>query len=248
MIKRLMERGEFGTIYSIQMRYIQSWGMSDLKPMQWRFDEKRAGSGTLGDTGSHAIDIGRYLLGDVRRVCAVSRTFVKERNIYANALLSGADTSTLLGTQAVDVDDDIKTLVEFENGATGTLWSSRFCLGHEDSLDIEIYGSKGSARFSRERPNELEFYSSNDPSDERGFHRIKMGPEHPNGELWPMADLGIGYVEQKCVEYRDFFRAVALGDPSLVSCSFYDGYKVCQFIDAAKQSSREGGWVVLENI
>ena len=74
-----------------------------------------------------------------------------------------------------------------------------------------------------------------------------MGPEHPNGELWPMADLGIGYVEQKCVEYRDFFRAVALGDPSLVSCSFYDGYKVCQFIDAAKQSSREGGWVVLEN-
>lgn len=151
-------------------------------------------------------------------------------------------------TQAVDVDDDIKTLVEFENGATGTLWSSRFCLGHEDSLDIEIYGSKGSARFSRERPNELEFYSSNDPSDERGFHRIKMGPEHPNGELWPMADLGIGYVEQKCVEYRDFFRAVALGDPSLVSCSFYDGYKVCQFIDAAKQSSREGGWVVLENI
>lgn len=52
MIKRLMERGEFGTIYSIQMRYIQSWGMSDLKPMQWRFDEKRAGSGTLGDTGS----------------------------------------------------------------------------------------------------------------------------------------------------------------------------------------------------
>ncbi len=248
MIKRLMERGEFGTIYSIQMRYIQSWGMSDLKPMQWRFDEKRAGSGTLGDTGSHAIDIGRYLLGDVRRVCAVSRTFVKERNIYANALLSGADTSTLLGTQAVDVDDDIKTLVEFENGATGTLWSSRFCLGHEDSLDIEIYGSKGSARFSRERPNELEFYSSNDPSDERGFHRIKMGPEHPNGELWPMADLGIGYVEQKCVEYRDFFRAVAQGDPSLVSCSFYDGYKVCQFIDAAKQSSREGGWVVLENI
>ena len=160
----------------------------------------------------------------------------------------GVDTSTLLGTQAVDVDDDIKTLVEFENGATGTLWSSRFCLGHEDSLDIEIYGSKGSARFSRERPNELEFYSSNDPSDERGFHRIKMGPEHPNGELWPMADLGIGYVEQKCVEYRDFFRAVALGDPSLVSCSFYDGYKVCQFIDAAKQSSREGGWVVLENI
>ena len=42
-----MERGEFGTIYSIQMRYIQSWGMSDLKPMQWRFDEKRAGSGKM---------------------------------------------------------------------------------------------------------------------------------------------------------------------------------------------------------
>lgn len=63
-----------------------------------------------------------------------------------------------------------------------------------------------------------------------------------------MADLGIGYVEQKCVEYRRFLPRRRAGRPSLVSCSFYDGYKVCQFIDAAKQSSREGGWVVLENI
>ena len=39
----------------------QSWGLSPETPMQWRFDAGRAGSGALGDIGSHAIDISRYL-------------------------------------------------------------------------------------------------------------------------------------------------------------------------------------------
>jgi len=60
-----------------------------------------------------------------------------------------------------------------------------------------------------------------------------------------MADLGIGYVEQKCVEYKDFFEAVAKNDPSLVATSFYDGYKVCQTIDAILESAKTGTWVAV---
>ena len=74
-----------------------------------------------------------------------------------------------------------------------------------------------------------------------------MGPAHPNGELWPMADLGVGYVEQKCVEYKAFFDAIANNDPSLVSCSFYDGFKVCQVVDAIKKSSETGNWEYIDN-
>lgn len=247
-LKNLIDKGKLGNIYSIQMRYIQAWGASPDAPMQWRFDASKAGTGTLGDTGSHALDIGRYLLGEVKRVCAVEKTFVKERDVCENALLSGAaGHGAVTGRKKVDVDDDVKALVEFENGATGTLWSSRFCRGHEDTLDIEVYGSKGAARFSRERPNELEFYSEEENAQIRGFRKIKMGPLHPNGELWPMADLGVGYVEQKCVEYKDFFEAIAKNDPKLVSCSFYDGYKVCQIIDAISKSAAEGIWISVDN-
>ena len=62
-----------------------------------------------------------------------------------------------------------------------------------------------------------------------------------------MADLGIGYVEQKCVEYKAFFEAVAANDQSLVSCSFYDGYKVCQVVDAVKKSSETGTWEYIDH-
>lgn len=248
LLKRMIDRGDLGKIYNIQMRYIQSWGLNPEAPMQWRFDAAKAGTGTLGDTGSHALDIGRYLLGDYRKVSAMTKTFVKERNIASGALLSkvpGKDQ--IMGRQKVDVDDDVKALVEFENGVSGMLWSGRFCIGQEDTLDIEIYGSKGAAKFSRERPNELEFYSDEDKEDSKGFRRIKMGPEHPNGELWPMADLGVGYVEQKCVEYKDFFEAIALDDPGRAATSFYDGFKVCQVIDAIKESADTERWVTIDN-
>lgn len=248
MMKKLIDNGELGEIYSMQMRYIQSWGLNPEAPMQWRFDSSKAGTGTLGDTGSHALDIGRYLLGDYKKVISLNRTIVKERSVAKGALLSKVPTrDQIVGRQKVDVDDDIKALVEFESGVNATLWSSRFCIGHEDTLDIEVYGSKGSARFSRERPNELEYYCGTDPDDLRGFRKIKMGPEHPNGELWPMADLGVGYVEQKCVEYKDFFEAIASNDTSKVSVNFYDGFKVCQVIDAIKRSSELGEWVTIDN-
>ncbi|MDO4274521.1 MAG: Gfo/Idh/MocA family oxidoreductase [Eubacteriales bacterium] len=248
LMKQLIDRGELGQIYSIQMRYVQAWGMDPEAPMQWRFDASKAGTGTLGDTGSHALDIGRYLLGDYKRVTALSKTFVQERNVAAGALLSKVpDKEQITGRRKVDVDDDIKALVEFECGASGSLWSSRFCMGHEDTLDIEIYGSAGSARFSRERPNELEFYSGKDEDKIRGFRKIKMGPQHPNGELWPMADLGVGYVEQKCVEYKDFFEGIADDAPGKVATSFYDGFKVCQVIDAMAESAKTRQWVEIDN-
>lgn len=243
-LKQMMDQGELGRIYSLQMRYVQSWGADPRSPMQWRFDASKAGTGTLGDTGSHALDIGRYLLGEAKRVAAVNATLVKERPVAAGALLSKlADEKDIVGAQKVDVDDDTKVLLEYECGTTAIMWSSRFCRGHEDTLDIEVYGSKGSARFSRERPNELQFFTSSDPADRRGFRTIKMGPRHPYGEMWPMADLGVGYVEQKCVDFKHFFEAIAAGDPSLVSVDFHDGYRICQLLDAIVKADAARAWV-----
>lgn len=248
MMKKLISEEKFGEIYSIQMRYVQSWGLNPEAPMQWRFDASKAGTGTLGDTGSHAIDIGRYLLGNIKRVSSLNKTFVQDRNVAKGSLLSKVPTKEqIIGKQKVDVDDDTKSIIEFESGVSGILWSSRFCIGHEDTLDIEVYGSEGAGRFSRERPNELEVLLSEDREELKGFRKIKMGPLHPNGELWPMADLGVGYVEQKCVEYKNFFEAIEKNDPKKVSCSFYEGFKVCQVIDAIKTSAETGEWITIDN-
>jgi predicted dehydrogenase len=39
----------------------------------WRHDKATAGSGALGDLGAHIIDLGRFLVGEFRRVGASAR-------------------------------------------------------------------------------------------------------------------------------------------------------------------------------
>jgi predicted dehydrogenase len=106
-------------------------------PKIWRLDKKIAGSGAIGDIGSHIIDLGRFLIGEINSVSAMTKTFVPER-----PLLDGS------GIGKVDVDDSFVACVEFENGAVGTLETSRFAAGRKNYLVFEINGEKGSIRFN----------------------------------------------------------------------------------------------------
>lgn len=63
-------------------------------PLVWRFRKAVTGSGVLGDLGSHMIDMVRFLVGNIQKVCAHAGTFIKERK------LPGSEQ-----TGVVDVDD-----------------------------------------------------------------------------------------------------------------------------------------------
>jgi predicted dehydrogenase len=66
----------------------------------------------------------------------------------------------------VTVDDAFAAVLEFENGALGTLEASRFCPGRKNGQVIEINGSKGSLVFNLERFNELEvFWKGEEPRE-----------------------------------------------------------------------------------
>jgi predicted dehydrogenase len=76
----MIERGELGDrIYHYRARYAQDWIADPEFPLVWRLQSKIAGSGAHGDINAHIIDLGRYLLGEFREVCAITETFVKER-------------------------------------------------------------------------------------------------------------------------------------------------------------------------
>ena len=99
------------------------------------------GSGALGDLGAHVIDLARYLVGEIASVSASTRTFVKDR-----------DGGT------VDVDDAVESVVDFADGAVGTIEATRFASGRKNALQFEINGSKGSLAFDIERLNELQVH------------------------------------------------------------------------------------------
>jgi predicted dehydrogenase len=241
LIKRWVDNGLFGDIVSYRSSFIQDWGIDENGPLSWRFQKKLAGSGSLGDLGSHAIDMARFLVGEVSEVIGTVSTHVHKRPISTGGLGHKQDTAAAKYGK-VDVDDICDVLMEFENGAQGGMVASRLAPGRKNHFEFEVYGTKAGVFFDWERPNEVLFSSVDMPGDQSGFNRILVGGfQHPYGEnLWPIPGMGIGFAEPFAVQLFEMIDAV-LNDRK-ASPGFYDGWKVNQVLDAVESSVEKRAW------
>ena len=247
LAKKYIEEGKIGNILNFRGTYLQDWSADPNAPLSWRFQKERAGSGALGDIGTHVIDYARYLVGEISDVMAIAKTWIGERPIQTSGFdsLGNVKIETDAPKGIVDVDDEFATLIKFENGAIGSIEATRNAWGRNNFLTFEIHGDKGSLYFNYERRDELQVCFSDDPSDSRGFRTVYTGPAHPYGEhLWPIPALGIGYGETKMIETYDFVKSIV--ENTEVSPNFEDGYRVALISDAILESAEKGEWVKLE--
>ncbi len=227
----LIRSGKLGEIYHFRAVYLQEWIMDPSFPMVWRLDKNRAGSGALGDLGAHIIDLARFLVGEPRRVSAMTRTFIKDRPL--------ADQS---GKGEVTVDDAFVSLFEFENGALGTLEASRFCAGRKNHQVLEINGSKGSLVFNLERMNEMQvFWKDEQPKETQGFHTVLVSEAyHPFWENWWPHGHIIGWEHTFVHEISHLLDAIVHNtDIAPYGATFADGYKNAVICDAILQSATD---------
>ena len=229
-LKYLIDGGMFGEIYHFRAVYLQEWIADPNFPMVWRLEKSSAGSGALGDLGAHIIDLARFLVGEPRRVSAFTKTFIKNRPLSQGQ-----------GTGEVTVDDAFEALVEFENGAVGTLEASRFCPGRKNYNSFEINGSKGSARFNLERLNEMEiFWKGEAPKETQGFHDVLVSESfHPFWEnWWPQGHI-IGWEHTFVHEIGHMLNAIVNNAPiEPYGATFEDGYKNAVICDAILESAK----------
>lgn len=248
LAKKFIEEGAIGRITNFRGTYLQDWSADPNSPLSWRFQKKIAGSGALGDIATHVIDLARYLVGDFAQVNSLLSTFIAERPLQSGA----ADAlGNVLGGDgprgAVDVDDEVMTMIRFVNGAVGSIEATRNGYGRNNFITFEIHGTEGSIFFNYERRDELQVCFASDRGDRRGFRTIYTGPAHPNGgALWPIPALGIGYGETKIIEAHDFFTAIVEG--GTVSPNFADGYQIALIDDAIVESAEAGQWVGVPTI
>ncbi|MCB8881326.1 Gfo/Idh/MocA family oxidoreductase [Acidisoma cellulosilytica] len=244
LAQKIIAEGRIGTIRNFRGTYLQDWSADPNSPLSWRFQKKIAGSGAVGDIATHVIDMARYLVGEIAAVNALTRTYVTERPVQNSATdkLGAATRLSGVPTAPVDVDDEVMTLLRFENGAVGSLEATRNAFGRNNYLTFEIHGSTGSILFNYERRDELQVMFADDPADQRGFRTIYTGPAHPYGEgLWPIPALGIGYGETKIIECHLFISAIVEGRQP--SPNFRDGYINEVVADAILHSAEQSGWV-----
>ena len=243
LAKKYIDEGAIGDILNFRGTYLQDWSADPDGPLSWRFQKSIAGSGSLGDIGTHVVDMARFLCGEITQVNTQLKTWVKTRPLQAGGVDKlGASTKDSTAPRGeVDVDDEVLSLLEFQNGAIGSLEATRNAHGRNNFLTFEIHGTLGSIYFNYERRDELQVAFASDQADRKGFRTVYTGPAHPYGEgLWPIPALGIGYGETKIIETYDFVKAIMEGGE--VSPNFKDGYQINLIADAMAASSQSRSW------
>ncbi len=226
--RKLIESGALGRIYHWRAVYLQEWGMDRAMETSWRFQKHICGSGALGDLGAHIIDLARFLVGEPKAVSGLAQTWITERPDGAGGMVKS------------DVDDGFVALLDFENGALGTVEATRFAQGRKNFNSFEINAENGSLVFNLERLNELNvFWKGESPEATQGFHNVLVSEaHHPYWENWWPQGHMIGWEHSFVHEFHHFFDAIVNdGEVAPYGADFVDGYRNAVICDAIMESA-----------
>jgi predicted dehydrogenase len=150
----------------------------------------------------------------------------------------------------VDVEDVYEGVMEFANGAMGTLEVSTFCLGRKNYLTFEVNGTRGSIGFNLERLNELEVCRAEAKSRrDRGFKTVLVTDrDHPYGGTWWPPGHILGWEHTFVHQLHHLVKAIA-GQEAVapIGADFHDGYVNAVLCDALLQAAKTGRVVRLNS-
>jgi predicted dehydrogenase len=228
--RAIVKSGRLGRLLKIVAEYPQGYASSAFKEAapskiaNWRMDPSISGvSNCIGDIGSHAENLARYITGlEIEELAAELTTFIPGRHL----------------------DDDGNILVRYQNGVKGIIYASQVSSGDENNLNIRVYGTEGSIEWHQEHPNELIVKFPDKPREiwRRGnsyngpeataFTRLPFG--HPEAFIEAFANIYLAAAEAISDEIEGKFpRPEGYDFPNLD-----DGLAGMAFIEAAVASSK----------
>jgi predicted dehydrogenase len=223
----MVGHGLLGRLNKVVVEFPQGWmaGFID-NPKQaigmWRMDPKVAGgSCCMGDLGTHAENLVRYITGlEIETLCA--------------------DLTTFVGINKLE--DDGSVLIHYRGGARGVLFASQISAGEENPLRIRVYGTKRGLEWRQEDPNYLvlkdpagtqtRYSKGNSNLCKAALDAGRLIWGHPEGFFGAFANI-----------YREAFRAIRaqVAGRRIPSCDFptvEDGVAGMAFIETVLASHR----------
>ncbi len=240
LAKQLIDRGDIGTPTRFRGWFDQGFFNDPEMPWSWRCSRKQAGSGSLGDLGSHAISVAQFLMGGVDSVYGQQQTFFSTRPAPGGGSGYGASADASGARLPVENEDQFQSLVTFSNGAGGVIESSRIAAGKIFGVYWEVSGTEGTILMDGERFNELRIARYGDAKADRGFKTLLAGSqvEQFNGFFgFDFAGGGLGYFDVKVIEVHDLICGIAGRSDCFPDFAF--GYENQRIIDAMERSATE---------
>ncbi|MDK9295144.1 Gfo/Idh/MocA family oxidoreductase [Propionibacterium freudenreichii] len=237
-----VKAGRLGDIEWFNAHYFADYAADPRQPRTWRYVMEESGGGAIADIGAHALDTVRYVVGDLAEVVSTSlTTLITERPLPAGGI-GHSQKASETERGAVTNDDNALVSLKAESGAIGTVTLSRIATGVPNDLAIEVHGTKGWARFSSARMDELTLFEQGvSEAGSDGARTIVAGPAFPyfaSTAAMPGRGVGTGYDEAFMAEIQEFVGAV-LGHGE-VSNPFATAIPTMKAIAAAQQSARSG--------
>lgn len=248
LAKQLIDNGDIGRPTRFRAWFDQGFFNDPELPFSWRCTRKEAGSGALGDLGSHVVAVGQYLMGDVERVVAESETFFPTRPIPAGGSGYGAKAGAEAPRAKVENEDQIQALIRFRSGAGGSIEASRIAAGKVFGVYWEVSGTEGTIIMDGERFNELKISRFTDPKPDRGFKTIYAGSQVPQFSAFfgfDFAGGGLGYFDVKVIEVHDLIEGICTDTDAFPNFQF--GVANQRILAAIEASLASRGWVDVRN-
>lgn len=180
--RQMIANGDLGEIRIVQMQFAHGFHNvaveNNTPSTKWRVDPKKAGpSYVLGDVGTHPLYLAEVMLPDlkVKRLMCSRQSFVASR---------------------APLEDNAMTIMEYDNGAVGYVWSCCVNCGSMHGQKVRVIGEKASLEWWDEQPNQLTYEIQGEPIRilERGMGYLadsavaedRIGGGHPEGlfEAW----------------------------------------------------------------
>ncbi|MEH7371587.1 Gfo/Idh/MocA family protein [Priestia megaterium] len=175
--RQMIANGDLGEIRIVKMQFAHGFHSSAVEKgnasTKWRVDPKIAGpSYVLGDVGTHPLYLSEVMLPNlkIKKLMCSRQSFVESR---------------------APLEDNAFTIMEYDNGAVGTVWSSCVNAGSMHGQTIRVIGSKASIEWWDEHPNQLRYEIQGKPAQvlDRGMDYLypealvddRIGGGHPEG-------------------------------------------------------------------
>jgi predicted dehydrogenase len=249
LARLLIVGGDIGTPTRFRGWFDQGFYNDPEMPWSWRCSRQEAGSGALGDLGSHVVSVAQFLMGSVESVVGQKQTFFATRPAPGGGSGYGASADASGRRLEVENEDQFQALVRFQNGAGGTIEASRIAAGKIFGIAWEISGTEGTIVMDGERFNELNIARYSDPKHDRGFKTLLAGSQVPqfNGFFgFDFAGGGLGYFDVKVIEVNDLIRGIAEDADCFPNFRF--GVENQRIIAAMEQSAAGGARVKIEEL
>jgi len=245
-MRHLVSRRQLGSIIHINGSYLQDW-LFHPTDYNWRLLPKEGGKlRAVADIGTHWMDTVCFIMGtQIAEVFADLGTFhtLRRRPLGEVQTFTRSAKPVRTAPYEVKTEDFGNVLLKFDSGARGNLAVSQVAAGRKNSIRIEIYGSKLSAWWDSEHPEQLGLGHRDQPNEVAIRNTPAFGEGATGYTDYPAGHVE-GFPDTFKMLYRNVYSLIAAGGKGRrLFATPEDGHQEVRVCEAILKSHRQQRWM-----